>query len=107
MRSKWRHIGRKLEIGILILNSIESKHQGCGSDRFLEEVVLEFLNRQNPKPTWLAVINALKHQQVDEGALANEIERRFEQPDTKQDPQTVILPVESTPRECITDFEQM
>ena len=66
------------------LNSIESQYSGKGDNRCLEEVVSTFLNRPSLKPRWQAVINALKSEMVDEGALAVEIEEAYGESNTNR-----------------------
>ena len=74
-RKKWRIIGRKLSIERSILGNIEAEHSN--NDRCLEEMISTFLKRRSPNPTWQVVINALKHKVVAEGALAEELEKKY------------------------------
>ena len=102
-RTKWRHIGRKLGIKRHNLNNIEDQYGTKGNDRCLEEMVATFLNSPDLSPTWKTVINALKHEVVGEGALADKIERKYGEPDIKEEDKEASKP---HPRECRTEHEQ-
>ena len=77
--AKWELIGIALklspdELDIIKVNSTAGVDQ-CR--KCLLRVLQQWSNRENPRPTWRVVIEALKRSQVGEEALAKKLEDRF------------------------------
>ena len=86
------------------LNNIEDQYGPKGNDRCLEQMVDIFLKSQHLSPTWQTVINALKHEAVGEGALGDDIERKYGEPDIKEGDQEASKP---RARKCRIEHKQM
>ncbi len=72
IRRKWKNIGIELDLPIMELDNIRDQHKD-DFDACLEEMVKKWLNRMDLKPTWEALIGALKEPTVGEEALALKI----------------------------------
>ena len=71
-------MGLKLGIPDHVLQSI--RRNFTDPDECLYEVILEFLKQEEPRPTWRAIIDALKDASVNYTHLACELERRHLDP---------------------------
>ena len=77
------YVGLNLKVSTDVLESIESQYSD--DRRRLHHVILEFLKRIDPKPTWRAIVDALKSPTVNMAKLAEKIEAKFcspSKPDT-------------------------
>ena len=68
-------MGLNLKIPADVLESIESQYSD--DRRRLGRIILEFLKRIDPKPTWRAIVDALKSPTVNMAKLAEKIETKF------------------------------
>ena len=78
-------VGLNLKIPTDKLESIRSRYDDDG-DR-LNYVIVEFLKQIDPKPTWRAIVDALKSPSVNMARLAEKIEAKFcspPKPDTRR-----------------------
>ena len=71
-RSQWYNVGIELDISVDTLDAISrNKRDDCG-DCF-SAMLTEWLRREQPKPTWNAVADALRSPSVNRRHLAEEI----------------------------------
>ena len=78
-------MGLNLKIPADVLESIESQYSD--DRRRLGRIILEFLTRIDPKPTWRAIVDALKSPTVNMAKLAEKIETKYcspPKPDTER-----------------------
>ena len=68
-------MGLNLKIPADVLESIESQYSD--DRRRLGRIILEFLKRIDPKPTWRAIVDALKSPTVNMAKLAERIETKY------------------------------
>lgn len=61
-RAKWRYIGVVLDIDVGTLDAIYKDHRECSD--CLNQVLLEWVRRSEPKPTWRALEEALQSPEV-------------------------------------------
>ena len=71
-RSEWYNIGLKLGISPDTLDAITSTGRDNPSTCF-RDMLKEWLNNGNPRPTWAAVAEALKSPMVGYGHLAEKL----------------------------------
>ena len=69
------YVGLNLKLPTDLLDSIESQYPNS-RDRLLH-VLKEFLRRVEPRPTWLAVVNALRSPSVGLLKLAEKFEKKY------------------------------
>ena len=72
IRRKWYDIGIELDLRKAELDNLRKQHK----DDFgvcLTETISTWLKRTSPRPTWEALIEALKEPPVGEDALAKEL----------------------------------
>ena len=69
------YVGLNLKVPTDVLESIESQYSD--DRRRLHHVIKEFLKRTDPKPTWRAIVDALKSPTVDMAKLAEKVEVKF------------------------------
>ena len=74
-QNKARHIGLKLGVPQYIIDSILKEHSNSLDQ--LDHVVVNFLEQAEPRPTWRAIVNALRSPLVELPRLANKIETKF------------------------------
>ena len=67
---------RLLKVPKAIVSSIRREYPRSVKDRLLR-VVDEFLGRQEPKPTWKTIVDALKNPLIRHILLAREIEGKY------------------------------
>ncbi len=66
-RRRWFQIGVRLGLRHDVLENIEDQYRD--NDRRLQNVVITWLRLRGLQPTWLALVDALRHEMVgDEGA---------------------------------------
>ncbi len=67
LRGKWHFIGVQLGISLEHLDNYEDDYRN--NHQCLRMVILDWLRRRKLRPTWKALIEALRHETVgDEGA---------------------------------------
>jgi len=74
-RAKWYDIGIELKIDVPTLKNIKSTYTD-NKDCF-REVLKVWLKAVDPKPTWKALVDALKARVIDEQKLAADLEAKF------------------------------
>ena len=75
-RTKWMDIGLELDLSINDLTAIEKVHRGNVDMCFLQMLNL-WLKQGDPRPTWSAMIDALKEPVIGFQQLAEEVESKF------------------------------
>ena len=73
IRAKFYNLGRNLDIDVGTLDVAKRRDDG----EALNDVIKTWLQRSTPRPTWKAIIRALRSESVKEGALADEIARKY------------------------------
>ena len=76
VRRKWFDLGLELDIPLSDLNNIRARYKDASSDCLIQ-ILVEWLKRSSPPPTWRALIAALRDQAVDEEALAEVIGTKY------------------------------
>ena len=74
-RVRAHFVGLNLKVPTDVLESIRTRFDDDG-DR-LYYVIMEFLKQIDPKPTWRAIVDALKSPTVNMAKLAETIEAKF------------------------------
>lgn len=74
-RTKWYFIGLKLKVPVDTLDSI--KTQSDDPNECLLQALKHWLKMVDPKPTWQALVDALRSCLVEEHPLANSIEEKY------------------------------
>ena len=74
-RTKWYCIGLKLKVPVDTLDSI--KAQSDDPSECLLQALKHWLKTVDPKPTWQALVDALRSHLVEEHQLANTIEEKY------------------------------
>ena len=74
IRYKWFKIGTQLNFKPDVLKSIEGKYKS-EDDRYLPELIEMWLKRTEPKPTWAALVAALR--EIGEEGLADDIITKY------------------------------
>ena len=74
-RAKWYDIGIELKIDVRTLKYIKSTY--TDNKDCLREVLEVWFKAVDPKPTWKALVDALKAQVIDEQKLAADLEAKF------------------------------
>lgn len=74
-RERAYYVGLSLRIPPDILDNIRSQYDG--HDDQLLYVIKEFLKGVDPRPTWSAIVTALKSPMVKMSKLAEDIEKTF------------------------------
>ena len=77
---KWYNIGLQLQLSPISLDKIKDE-ESDSSNRLLE-MLKAWLKKVEPKPTWAALVKALKNHTVDEGLLAAKLEKKYCKPKT-------------------------
>ena len=72
-RRKWHNLGLELRIPLSELNTIQDQHKNEFPD-CLKAMLIQWLRRSNPPPTWTALAAALRDPILDEEDLAERIE---------------------------------
>jgi len=89
-RVRAHFVGLNLKIPTDVLESIKTRYDDDGERLYY--VIMEFLKRLDPKPTWRAIVDALKSPTVNMAKLAEKIEAKFcspPKPDTGRGRQLV------------------
>ena len=73
VRYKWRYLGNALKMPRLVLDMIEEEYDY--TREYYREVVRRWLRMTEPKPTWQALVTALRD--VEEQPLARYLRRSF------------------------------
>ena len=73
--TRWYYIGLQLKIPVNTLDCI--KDQYADPTDCLREMIERWLKQINPRPTWRALVNALRAQSVGEGRLALELKVQY------------------------------
>ena len=71
-RSQWLAVGLGLGISMHTLNAIKIDHHGVSGDCY-SNVLVEWLRRGDPSPTWRALAEALKSHLVGMSDLAEQL----------------------------------
>ena len=79
---KWHHIGLylepKIESDIIgSLKNISASHPGQPVIEYLSEMLACWLKKVDPKPSWKAIVAALRNPVVDEELLAQKLEQKY------------------------------
>ena len=74
-RTKWYFVGLKLKVPVDTLDSI--KTQSDDPNECLLQALKHWLKMVDPKPTWQALVDALRGRLVEEHQLANSIEEKY------------------------------
>ena len=74
-RTKWYFIGLKLKVPVDTLDSI--KTQSDNPNECLLQALKHWLKMVDPKPTWQALVDALRSRLVEERQLATSIEEKY------------------------------
>jgi hypothetical protein len=69
-------IGLELNLNICDLDAIRVQNRSDVGQCFTEMLTL-WLNQVNPPPTWTQVVAALKEHTINEGKLAEQVERKY------------------------------
>ena len=77
---KWYKIGLQLKVSPNSLDKIKAEESDF-SDKLLE-MLKAWLKKVQPKPTWAALVKALKNHTVDEELLAAKLEKKYCKPKT-------------------------
>ncbi len=72
VRLHWRPLGDRLCLNPSDLENYEDEYRK--NDQRLRKVILEWLRQRNLRPTWKALIEALKHQTVGEEGAAYDLQ---------------------------------
>ena len=72
---KWYNIGIELRVPLHALKGIAQDNKDV-SDRF-REMLITWLNLVNPKPTWEALVNALRQPAVGQEQLAQSVQEDY------------------------------
>ena len=72
---KWYNIGLKLHISFTTLNSIKANSRT--TDECLREMLIQWLTRISPPPSWSGLVEALSSVLVGEGILAEQIHTQY------------------------------
>ena len=75
VRSKWYDIGVELNISVERLNVIRRDYQNCAD--CLREMLVVWLSRTSPPPSWSGLVEALSIVPVGEKRLAEEIHTQY------------------------------
>ncbi len=67
----WRHIGLHLGLPHYILDNIGDQYRK--NEQRLEKVLVEWLRRRKFRPSWQSLIDALRHQTVDDEGAAEDL----------------------------------
>ncbi len=78
VRQKWHPIGLELDLELADLSNIKDQYANEGIDRCLMEMLVVWLKRLTPRPTWQSLVAALKEVTVDEKGVAADIEQTME-----------------------------
>ena len=73
-RTKWYDIGLELKVPVGTLDSIEA--QSDDAKKCLLDTLKHWLKTVDPKPTWQALVDALRSCVVEENQLANSLEEK-------------------------------
>ncbi len=76
IRHKWHSLGVELDCSIDKLDSIKDKNHGK-FDQCLDQMLVLWLRRSSPRPTWEGLILALKEPTVGEEGLSIEIAGKY------------------------------
>ena len=82
-RTKWYNLGLGLGITADSLDAIELVNVKT-PDRCFRAMLTQWLRQDSPKPTWRALIEALRSPSVDESVLAQDIAESSATPPTTQ-----------------------
>ena len=107
-RTKWYYIGLELKVPVGTLDNIEA--QSDDPKKCLLDTLKHWLKTVNPKPTWQALVDALRSCVVEENQLANSIEENH-CPKSKTSPlleraRDILKPVQSATSGIKDEFVQ-
>ena len=88
VRHKWYDIGLELNISFRTLNVIKTDCPQNSAD-CLREMLVEWLSRTSPAPSWSSLVEALSSEPVGEKRLADEICAKYCAPCDEQDSEIV------------------
>ena len=76
VRHKWYNIGIELDLRKADLDNLRKQYKN-DFDVCLSEIITAWLKRTDPRPTWKALIEALKEPTVEEDALAEDLTTKY------------------------------
>ena len=82
VRTKWYDVGLELRVPVHTLDSI--RLQFTDPADCLRETLKEWLKGIEPKPTWGALVDALRSDVVREHCLAREVEEKYIPPENRR-----------------------
>ena len=88
VRHKWYDIGLELKISFQTLNVIKTDCPQNSAD-CLREMLVEWLSRTSPAPSWSSLVEALSSEPVGERRLADEIHAKYCTPCDGQDGENI------------------
>ena len=74
-RTKWYKVGLRLKVPVDTLDCIKKESNDAGDQ--LCEAIKNWLKRVGVKPTWRALVDALRSQSVGESQLADHLEAKY------------------------------
>ena len=83
VRTKWYDIGVELEIFHYTLDAIQAENPNNVA-RCLTKMLIKWLNRVSPPPTWSDLVQALSSEPVEEKVLAEKIRKQYCHQDGEQ-----------------------
>lgn len=72
---KWHEIGTQFRLSAEFLDGLKVKGQDAKTS--LHDMVTKWVGGGSPRPTWKALRNALKHENVGEEAMANKLTNKY------------------------------
>ena len=75
-RSDWLDIGIELGLKVADLDAIKENNHG-NVEKCFSKMLIQWLRRTNPPPTWSAMVEALKQPAVGFKHLADQVESKF------------------------------
>ena len=100
VKTQWNDIGIQLEVPKATRKRLQQVHKD-NPQQALTEMMEEWLDTDDPEPSWPAIVKALRSRSVNAKTLANNLERRW-CPDQYRDdrppsPSESLLDAASTP----------
>ena len=75
IRAEWQNIGVQLDLGLPLLAVIkEDCHE---ADKCFNKMLASWLDREDPQPTWFAMVEALKSPVIHNPQLAQKLEEKY------------------------------
>ncbi len=77
VRYKWQLIGIQLHLSFSDLEDLQNNYSYRDSDQRLTQMIGMWLRKSDPRPTWEALINALRSSPVNAEFIAYDIEKKY------------------------------